>query len=203
MEPIFFLKGLIIGFGMAVPIGPVGILCIRKTLVGGHLRGLIIGLGAATADSLFGSIAAFGLTFVSDVIASQHFWLRLVGGGILLFLGIRTFRAKRKDPVIPYENKGMLGSYLSAFLLVLTNPVTIFAFVAVFAAFGLGHKLFIVSASILVIGVFTGSGLWFLILSYVATTFRKKLDSDGLRWVNRIAGILIILSGAAALVSLI
>lgn len=203
MEPIFFLKGLIIGFGMAVPIGPVGILCIRKTLVGGHLRGLIIGLGAATADSIFGSIAAFGLTFVSDVIASQHFWLRLVGGGILLFLGIRTFRAKRKDPVIPYENRGMLGSYLSAFLLVLTNPVTIFAFVAVFAAFGLGHKLFIVSACILVIGVFTGSGLWFLILSYVATTFRKKLDSDGLRWVNRIAGILIILSGAAALVSLI
>jgi threonine/homoserine/homoserine lactone efflux protein len=203
MEPIFFLKGLIIGFGMAVPIGPVGILCIRKTLVGGHLRGLIIGLGAATADSIFGSIAAFGLTFVSDVIASQHFWLRLVGGGILLFLGIRTFRAKRKDPVIPYENRGMLGSYLSAFLLVLTNPVTIFAFVAVFAAFGLGHKLFVVSACILVIGVFTGSGLWFLILSYVATTFRKKLDSDGLRWVNRIAGVLIILSGAAALVSLI
>src|ERR1039458_8977683 len=191
MEPIFFLKGLIIGFGMAVPVGPVGILCIRKTLVGGHLRGLIIGLGAATADSLFGSIAAFGLSFVSDVIASQHFWLRLVGGGILLFLGIRTFRAKRKDPVVPYENKGMLGSYLSAFLLVLTNPVTIFAFIAVFAAFGLGHKLFIVSACILVLGVFTGSSLWFLILSYVATIFKKKLDSEGLRWVNRIAGVLI------------
>ncbi len=203
MEPIFFLKGLIIGFGMAVPIGPVGVLCIRKTLIGGHLRGLVIGLGAATADSLFGSIAAFGLTFVSDVITSQHFWLRLVGGGILLFLGIRTFRAKRKDPVIPYENRGLLGSYISAFLLVLTNPVTIFAFVAVFAAFGLGHKLFVVSACILVLGVFTGSGLWFLVLSYVATIFRKKLDSDGLRWVNRIAGVLIILSGAAALVSLI
>jgi len=203
MEPIFFLKGLIIGFGMAVPIGPVGVLCIRKTLIGGHLRGLVIGLGDATADSLFGSIAAFGLTFVSDVITSQHFWLRLVGGGILLFLGIRTFRAKRKDPVIPYENRGLLGSYISAFLLVLTNPVTIFAFVAVFAAFGLGHKLFVVSACILVLGVFTGSGLWFLVLSYVATIFRKKLDSDGLRWVNRIAGVLIILSGAAALVSLI
>ncbi len=203
MEPIFFLKGLIIGFGMAVPIGPVGVLCIRKTLADGHSRGLIIGLGAATADSLFGSIAAFGLTFVSDVIASQQFWLRLVGGGILLFLGIRTFRAKRKDPIIPFDNKGLLGSYLSAFLLVLTNPVTIFAFVAVFAAFGIGHKLFIVSACTLVLGVFAGSGLWFLILSYVATAFRKKLDSDGLRWVNRIAGVLIILSGAAALVSLI
>lgn len=203
MEPIFFLKGLIIGFAMAVPIGPIGIMCIRKTLAEGHSRGLVIGLGAATADSLYGSIAAFGLTFVSDVIASQNIWLRLVGGGLLLFLGIRTFRAKRKDSVIPYDNRGVLGSYVAAFLLALTNPVTIFAFVAVFAAFGLGHMLNIISACILVLGVFAGSYLWFLTLSYVATSFRKKLDSGGLQWVNRIAGILIILSGVAAFVSLI
>jgi threonine/homoserine/homoserine lactone efflux protein len=203
MEPIFFLKGLIIGFAMAVPIGPLGIMCIRKTLAQGHTRGLIIGFGAATADSLFGSIAAFGLTFISDAIASQHFWLRLIGGALLLFLGIRTFLAKRKAPRIPSDNKGMLGSYASAFLLALTNPVTIFAFVAVFAAFGLGHKLVIISACILVLGVFTGSCLWFLSLGYVATLFRKKLDAGGLAWVNRISGVLIILSGIAALVSLI
>jgi threonine/homoserine/homoserine lactone efflux protein len=203
MEPIFFLKGLIIGFAMAVPIGPIGIMCIRKTLADGHSRGLVIGLGAATADSLLASIAAFGLTFISDVIASEHFWLRLVGGGLLLFLGIRTFRAKRKDPVIRLDNKGVLRSYITAFLLALTNPVTIFAFVAVFAAFGLGHRLIIMSACILVLGVFTGSCLWFLTLSYVATSFSKKLDSGGLRWVNRIAGVLIILSGVAAFVSLI
>ena len=203
MELVFFLKGLIIGFAMAVPIGPVGIMCIRKTLSEGHSRGMIIGLGAATADSLFGSIAAFGLTFVSDMIASQYFWLRLVGGGLLIFLGIRTFRARREDAAIPLENNGLLGSYISAFLLALTNPVTIFAFVAVFAAFGVGQRLGIVSACILVIGVFAGSFLWFLTLSYVATLFRKKLDSGGIRWVNRIAGILIILSGVAAFVSLI
>jgi threonine/homoserine/homoserine lactone efflux protein len=203
MGPIFFLKGLIIGFAMAVPIGPVGILCIRKTLAEGHSRGLIIGLGAATADSLYGGIAAFGLTFVSDVIASESFWLRLVGGGLLLFLGIRTFRAKRKDSIIPFDNKGLLGSYVSALLLALTNPVTIFAFVAVFAAFGLGHKLIVISACILVLGVFTGSCLWFLTLGSVARFFRKKLDSGGLRWVNRIAGILIVLCGVAAFVSLI
>jgi threonine/homoserine/homoserine lactone efflux protein len=203
MEPIFFLKGLIIGFAMAVPIGPIGIMCIRKTLAEGHSRGLIIGLGAATADSMYGIIAAFGLTFVSDVIATQHFWLRLVGGGLLLFLGIRTFRAKRKDPSIPLDNKGLLRSYVSSFLLALTNPVTIFAFVAVFAAFGLGHKLNIISACILVLGVFAGSCLWFLTLGYVATLFRKKLDSGGLRWVNRISGVLLILSGVAAFVSLI
>ncbi len=97
MEPILFVKGLIIGFAMAVPIGPAGILCIRKTLAEGRSRGLIVGLGAATADMLCGSIAAFGLTFVLDVIAAQQFWLRLVGGGLMLFLGIRTLRAKRKD----------------------------------------------------------------------------------------------------------
>jgi threonine/homoserine/homoserine lactone efflux protein len=203
MEPLFFIKGLIIGFAMAVPIGPVGILCIRKTLAEGHSRGLIIGLGAATADSLYGSIAAFSLTFITDMIANQQFWLRLVGGALLIFLGIRTFRAKRKDAAIPFENKGMLGSYVSAFLLALTNPVTIFAFVAVFAAFGVGQRLGIVSACILVLGVFSGSYLWFLTLSYVATIFRKKLDSGGLRWVNRISGILIMLSGIAAFVSLL
>jgi threonine/homoserine/homoserine lactone efflux protein len=203
MEPIFFLKGLIIGFAMAVPIGPIGIMCIRKTLAEGHTRGLIIGLGAATADSLYGIIAAFGLTFISDMITGQHFWVSLVGGGLLLFLGIRTFRAKRKVPAIPSDNKGMLGSYISAFLLALTNPMTIFAFVAVFAAFGLGYRLFFISACILVLGVFTGSCLWFLTLGYVATLFRKKLDAGGLTWVNRISGVLIILSGIAALVSLI
>jgi threonine/homoserine/homoserine lactone efflux protein len=203
MEPIFFLKGLIIGFAMAVPIGPIGVMCVRKTLAEGHSRGLIIGFGAATADALFGCIAAFGLTFVSDVIASQHIWLSLGGGGLLLFLGIRTLRLKRKDPIIPFDDKGFWRSYVSTFLLALTNPVTIFAFVAVFAIFGLGHKLTIISACILVLGVFSGSCLWFLTLSYVATFFRKKLDSGGLRLVNKISGVLIILSGLAAFLSLI
>jgi threonine/homoserine/homoserine lactone efflux protein len=203
METIFFLKGLIIGFAMAVPIGPIGIMCIRKTLAEGHSRGLIIGLGAATADSLYGSIAAFGLTFISDVIVSQTFWLRLVGGGLLLFLGIRTFRAKRRDPKIPVNNTGLLESYISAFLLALINPVTLFAFIAVFAAFGLGHRLNVISPFILVFGVFTGSCLWFLTLGYIATLFRKKLDAGGLKWVNKISGVLLFLSGIAAFVSLI
>lgn len=202
MELIFFLKGLIIGFAMAVPIGPIGVMCVRKTLAEGHSRGLIVGLGAATADSLFGSIAAFGLTFVSDVITSEQLWLSLVGGVLLLFLGLRTFRAKPRDPSIPFENNGLLRSFVSAFVLALTNPVTVFAFLAVFAAFGLGHTLKIISASLLVAGVFIGSCLWFVTLGFIATGFRKKLDSAGLRWVNRIAGILLMLSGMAAFASL-
>ena len=98
MEFTFFLKGIAIGFAMAVPVGPIGIMCIRKTLTEGRLRALIIGLGAATADLFYGCVAAFGLTFISDTLDSQRIWIRLVGGALLLFLGIKTFRAIPTDP---------------------------------------------------------------------------------------------------------
>ena len=115
-EPIFFLKGVLIGFAMAMPIGPIGVMSIRKTLSEGHSRGLIIGLGASTTNLIYGGIAAFGLTFVSDAISSQRFWLSLAGGVLLLFLGLRTFRIKRKDPIVPFGNKGWMGSFISGFL---------------------------------------------------------------------------------------
>jgi threonine/homoserine/homoserine lactone efflux protein len=203
MELIFFLKGIAIGFAMAVPVGPIGIMCIRKTLTEGRLRGLIIGLGAATADLFYGAVAAFGLTIISDTLVDHRFWIRLIGGALLLFLGIRIFRAQPKDPKIAINNNGILRSYLTTVFLTLTNPLTIFAFVAVFAALGLGDGLSYFSSSILVAGVFIGSGLWFLLLSSGAIFFRKKLDLVGLKWVNKIAGILVILSGLIAIGSLI
>ena len=166
-------------------------------------KGILIGLGGAAADSLYGSIAAFGLTFVSDMITREQFWFRLIGGGILIFLGFRTFLARARDQMLPFVNRGLLGSFVSVFILALTNPLTVFAFLAVFAAFGLGHQMTIMSAFILVFGIFAGSLLWFLILGFVATSFRKKLNRGGLRWVNRVAGVLLILSGVAAFVSLI
>src|SRR3990172_973205 len=189
-----FLKGIMIGFSMAVPVGPIGILCIRKTLTDGHLRGLMIGLGAATADLLYGCVAAFGLTVISDVIATERIWIRLVGGAFLLFLGVRTFRAPTADPKVPIDGTGMLRSYLATVFLTLTNPTTIFAFIAVFAALGLGQELSLFSASTLVTGVFIGSGLWFLFLSSGVLFFRKRMGIVGLRWVNRIAGVLITLT---------
>ena len=203
MELTIFLKGILIGFAMAVPVGPIGIMCIRKTLTDGRLRGLMIGLGAATADLLYACVAAFGLTVVSNAIATERTWIRLVGGLFLLFLGVRTFRAHPADPKVPANSSGLLRSYLYTGFLTLTNPTTIFAFIAVFAALGLGDELNIVSASTLVTGVFIGSGLWFLFLSSGVIFFRKKLDIVGLRWVNRIAGVLIIISGVIAIVSVL
>ena len=203
MDYIFFLKGIAIGFAMAVPVGPIGILCIRKTLTEGKLRGMVIGLGAATADLFYASVAAFGLTFISDTLISQRFWMRLVGGALLLFLGIRIFRAVPKDPKISIENGGILRSYLTTVFLTLTNPLTIFAFLAVFAALGLDSELKLFSATVLVAGVLIGSCLWFFILSSGTILFRNKLDLDGLKWVNKIAGILIIISGLIAFGSLL
>jgi len=198
-----FLKGIFVGFAMAIPIGPIGIMCIRKTLTEGRLRGLIIGLGAATADLVYGCVAAFGITMISNTLVSQRIWIRLVGGALLLFLGVRTFRAQPTDPKFKIHSSGMLGSYLYTVFLTLTNPLTIFAFIAVFAALGLGNGLNSFSASALVAGVFIGSSLWFLLLSSGVTFFRKKLDLIGLRWVNRIAGVLIIISGIIAILSLL
>jgi len=203
MELTIFLKGILIGFAMAVPVGPIGIMCIRKTLTEGHLRGLIIGLGAATADLLYGCVAAFGLTVISNTLVSQRIWIRLVGGTLLLFLGIRTFRAHPADPKLHINSSGIFRSYLTTVFLTLTNPLTIFAFIAVFAVLGLGTGLGYFSASTLVAGVFIGSSLWFLFLSTSVTLFRKKLDLIGLRWVNKIAGVLIIISGVIVIVSLL
>ena len=106
---IILLKGIFIGFAMAVPVGPIGIMCIRKTLTEGKLRGLIIGLGAATADFLYGCVAAFGITFISDTLVSQRIWIRLVGGVLLLYLGIKTFRKLPADPKIPVNSKELLN----------------------------------------------------------------------------------------------
>jgi len=203
MDLKLLVEGIIIGFAMAVPIGPIGIICIRKTLTEGRMRGMIIGLGAATADMLYGSIAAFGLTVISDTLLSQRIWIRLVGGALLLYLGVRTFRARPKDPKIEIQSSGRLKSYFTIIFLTLTNPLTVFAFIAVFAALGLGNGLSFLSASVLVAGVFTGSFLWFLSLSSGATFFRKKLDLVGMRWVNKIAGILLLVSGVIAIVSLL
>jgi len=203
VDYIFFLKGIAIGFAMAVPVGPIGILCIRKTLTEGRLRGFVIGLGAATADLFYASVAAFGLTFISDILVSEKFWIRLVGGALLLFLGIKIFRALPKDPKIRIENGGILRSYLTTVFLTLTNPLTIFAFLAVFAALGLDSELKYFSAAVLVVGVFIGSCLWFLLLGSGTILFRNKLDIVGLRWVNKIAGILIIISALIAFGSLL
>ena len=202
MEYTLILKGIVIGFALALPIGPIGILCTRKTAAEGHLSGMIVGFGAATADAVYGFIAAFGLTVISDALVTRQMWFRLIGGAFLCYLGIKTLMAKPVENSQGPNGKGHLGSYVSTFLLTLTNPLSIIAFIGVFAGFGLRNTdLSLGSAASLILGVFLGSSLWFFLLSYGITLFRQKINATGLGWVNRISGLLIIMFGLIAIVS--
>ncbi len=203
MDINFFLKGLLIGFSIAAPAGPIGVLCTRRTLAEGRTSGFFSGLGAATADAVYGSIAGFWLTFVSNFLISQHVWLRLVGGIFLCYLGIKTFLDKPAEKASSVNRNNLIGSYASTFFLTLTNPMTILSFAAIFAGLGLastdGNY---VSAGMLISGVFLGSTLWWLILSFGIGLFRTKFNPDRLLWVNKISGIIIFGFGLFALLGL-
>lgn len=197
MEIHFLIKGIILGFSIAAPVGPIGIICIRKTLQYGRLAGFFSGLGAATADTLFGVISAFGLTLVSNFLVAERLWLHLIGGLFLLGLGAKTFLAKPMETGKEISHKTFLGDFISTFFLTLANPLTIFSFIAIFAGLGLSdHRG---SAPILILGVFLGSALWWLILSEGITFFRKKISHQMMIWVNRIAGIVIASLGVLAI----
>ncbi len=199
-----FIKGLVIGFSIAAPVGPIGILCVRRTLADGRIAGFISGLGAATADAFYGCIAGFGLTFISNFLIRQQFGFRLIGGGFLCYLGWKTFFAKPAENEAPAKGNGLLSNYASTFFLTITNPMTIIAFAAVFAGLGLGEtRGNYVSAGLLVWGVFLGSTLWWLALSAGVAIFRSRFTDKGLQWVNRIAGAIITTFGLAAFWSLL
>ena len=202
MDINFLLRGLIIGFSIAAPVGPIGVLCIRRTLTEGRLSGLVSGLGAATADSIYACIAGFGLVFISNFLVSQQFWLRLIGGAFLCYLGIKTLLAKPAEQEPSVKGNGIIGNYASTFFLTLTNPMTIISFMAIFAGLGLASTSSnYMSAGILVLGVFMGSALWWLFLCGGIGLFREKFNRRGLNWVNKISGIIIMGFGLFALLS--
>ena len=202
MEFPLFVRGLIIGFSIAAPVGPIGVLCIRRTLAEGRVAGLVSGLGAASADAVYGCVAAFGLTFVSDFLVGQTFWLGVVGGAFLCWLGVKTFLSKPSGQAAPASGGGLSGAYASTFLLTLTNPMTILSFAAIFAGLGLaslrGDRA---SAGILVLGVFLGSAAWWLLLSGGVGLFREKFGAGAMQWVNRISGGIITAFGILALLN--
>jgi threonine/homoserine/homoserine lactone efflux protein len=195
-----FLEGIVIGFAIAAPVGPIGVLCIRRTLADGRASGFISGLGAATADAVYASVAALGLTFVTNLLLGGESWLRLVGGAFLILLGVRTFLIRPAERAAPAGRSGLPGAYASTFLLTLTNPTTILSFAAIFAGLGAGDASGdVLSAMLLVSGVFLGSAVWWFVLSAAVGLFRAKLSVRGLRWVNRVSGAVIAAFGVLAL----
>ncbi len=202
---VFFLKGIAVGIVIAVPVGPVGVLCVRRTIFEGRLFGFLSGLGAASADTLFGIIAGFGLTVIADLLLDYQNWLRAAGGLFLLYLGTTALlkRVQRAEP-LEKNAENLIGAYASTFVLTITNPVTILAFLGIFAAVGFtGAEATLGRAAMLVAGVLGGSLLWWLGLSLGAGLFRKSFREIHLLWLNRASGAILALSGVGLLASLL
>ncbi|MGD1968956.1 MAG: LysE family transporter [Desulfobacterales bacterium] len=204
MEWGLFIKGLIIGFSIAAPVGPIGILCIQRTLSDGNVQGLVTGLGAATADAIYGFIAAFGLTLISNFLVNQSFWIRVIGGLFLCYLGIRAFSRKPSTQSVSLANSTVLSAYGTTFFLTLTNPMTILFFAGIFAGLGIvSESIHYASAGLMVIGVFLGSAAWWLLLSGVTGIFRHKISEGKLALVNKLSGVIILTFGVVALISVV
>ncbi len=199
-----FLKGLVVGLSIAVPVGPIGVLCIRQTLAKGRIIGLVSGLGAATADAFYGAIAGFGLTILSNLVIGQKLWLHLIGGGLLCFMGVKTFLSRPAEQGTCVEGSSLWNAYLSTFFLTLTNPMTLLFFVAVFAGLGIGsERHHYIAAGILVAGVFIGSAMWWLVLIGFTGILRGLFNFKRQQWLNRISGLIIIAFGLYAFLSLV
>jgi threonine/homoserine/homoserine lactone efflux protein len=200
----FFSKGLLIGFSIAAPVGPIGLLCIQRTTAYGRKSGLVTGLGAATADGLYGAVAAFGLTTISSFLVGQQFWFRLVGGTFLLNLGVKAFLSKPAEEAATSSHESLFLDYGSTVILTVTNPMTILSFAAVFAGLGLagsggGHA----SAPLMIAGVVLGSALWWFVLSAGVSLFQAKFSSNSLKFMNRTSGAILIGFAVFAFASLL
>jgi threonine/homoserine/homoserine lactone efflux protein len=184
-------KGLMAGLAIAVPVGPVNVLCASRTLSKGRLSGLMSGFGAATADALYGAVAGFSITFLIDFLERQEFWIRVFGGILLVGIGIMYFRKPAQAPKLQNDDSSVHSDYSSALLLTLTNPTTVLSFVAVLAGLGMGGQRAWWLTFLLIGGIFLGSMLWWIILVLLVNRFRDRFDKSAMCWMNRIAGIAI------------
>ncbi|MBN1304266.1 MAG: LysE family translocator [Anaerolineales bacterium] len=204
LHPELFLTGVMFGLSIAAPVGPIGVLCIRRTLVYGRLNGFLSGMGAASADAVYGSIAGFGLTLISSSLMRGQFWLHLLGGLFLVYLGLKTFFAQPGlEAAETNPTSDLAKAYATTFLLTLTNPMTILSFAAIFAGLDVTATAGdYPSAFKLVLGVFTGSALWWGLLSLGIGFLHNKVSPNSLQWINRISGTIITSFGILAFITI-
>jgi threonine/homoserine/homoserine lactone efflux protein len=204
MGIMIFIKGIILGFSASLPLGPIGLICIQKTLNKGRWAGIVSGSGAALSDTFFAIIAAFGISFISDFIEQQQFILRIIGSAILILLGLRIFLTNPAIQIRKQKLKknNLFADFISIFFLTLSNPVTVFVFGAVFASSGIIKvQNSFLDLVLVVIGVFVGAMVWWLILVNIVNLFRSKFRLKRLWWINKITGAVIFLFGLFVLIA--
>jgi threonine/homoserine/homoserine lactone efflux protein len=199
MLVVTLVKGIAVGIVIALPAGPVGILCVRRTLFEGPFFGLVSGLGAACADTIFGSIAALGLTFVRDELLAYGNFLAVAGGFMLLYFGARALLVGRMPAPEPLDGEALLGAFASTFALTITNPVTILAFAGIFAKFGATDTGGLIEVAILIGGVLAGSLVWWLGLSFGIAALQRRARGFDMASLNRVSGAILTVSGAGLL----
>jgi Putative threonine efflux protein len=192
-ELVVLLQGIVLGIAIAAPVGPIGLLCIRRTLQYGPLMGFFTGFGAAIADTIFGAIAAFGVSAALDFLQGHEVAFQLIGGIFLIVVAVRTFRKKpeedEQEAAKATDTPSWFGGFMTGLSLTLTNPATIMAFIAVFAGFGLGGNLGRVDATTLVAGVFIGASTWWLALSMGVAAVRHRISDERLTLLNHCTGV--------------
>jgi threonine/homoserine/homoserine lactone efflux protein len=199
MSVHLLLKSVVLGLSVAAPVGPIGVLCIRRSIVNGAAAGFICGLGAATADAIYGALGGFALTGISAWLVRGHVWMTLIGSAFLLYLGAKTFMAVPPNPTdasVRRKSGGAIAAYLSTLLLTLANPLTILSFAAAFAGMGAATgpeaPVGYAATFTMLVGVFAGSALWWLVLTTVAGAARRRLSPALFAAINRVSGLVLV-----------
>lgn len=189
MDFALFLKSALIGLSIAAPVGPIGVLCIQRVLAHGMRIGFVSGLGAAGADAIYGAVGAFGVSAVTQTFIKLTVPLSIGGAVVLGWMGFKLLRSRPAGTVAKTAAAlSPVSAFSTVFGLTLTNPMTIFSFIAVFAAIGGSRAPAPDAAALMVLGVFMGSALWWLILASGVAALRQKIDLATMRWINAIAG---------------
>ena len=199
MDLAFLARGLAVGFTVAAAVGPISVLTIRRTIAHGRVYGFVSGIGVALADASYAGIAAFGLTAITSVLVGARVALGLIGGVFLIWLAIRTMRARpATSAAIADDRPGLPAAFLSIYALTMTNPMTILSFAGIFAGLGLAGQGG-AEAVLLTIGVFVGSSLWWILLTAIVGRVRDRVTPRAFRWINRISGISLLAFGIFAI----
>lgn len=193
-----FIKGLLIGIVVAAPMGPVNVLCIHRTLTCGRVAGLTAGLGAALGDAAFALVAAFGITVVAAFVEAHEAWFRVPGAVILLALGVKLWLSHPHYEQREANGQSLLRSLFATFLLTVSNPITIAAFLALFVAWGLSAGLTIAAAAEVVLGVLVGSMAWWVALVFIIGLLHRKIEDRHMLLLNRITAVAVVLFGMYA-----
>ena len=204
MEPLlFFLKGIAAGFVVAIPVGPVAMLCIRRTLATSMISGYATGLGAAVADTIYAIVAAYGISFIADILFTNNFWFRLIGGVILCLMAARMLSAPPTESNAQDTGK-LFGDFVSALVITGTNPITLIAFGVIFTSIDVataGDRY--ERAEALIAGVFVGSAAWWVLLTGLTAICRRWVGELSLTWINRISAFVILACGALTVIAAI